>query len=271
MTQNNIRLIVSDLDGTLLNSKEKLNPDFFPILDEILRREIVFVVATGRQYHNVLEHFDPVKENIYFVTENGGLMIYRDEHLLVVDIPKTSIFELIQTAKNRDNAFTVLCGEKSAYIESSQSELFSLAKRYYNKLEIVDDFHTIQNDRFLKLSFYDPSDVRQTLYPTFTHFEDEFRVVVSGANWLDISSKKATKGAAIEIIQQKLGISPAQTMVFGDFMNDYEMMLKGEHSYAMKNAIDEIKQVSRHIAPSNDDNGVLQVLNNFLFNIPVTL
>lgn len=266
MTQNNIRLIVSDLDGTLLNSKEKLNPDFFPILDEIRRRDIVFVVATGRQYHNVLEHFESVKDNIYFITENGGLMVYRDEHLLVVDIPKKSIFDLTNTAKEINNAFTVLCGEKSAYIESSHSELFTLAKRYYNKLEIVDNFNTIKNDRFLKLSFYDPSDVRESLYPIFNHFEEEFRVVVSGANWLDISNKKATKGAALEKIQQKLNISPAQTMVFGDFMNDYEMMLKGEHSYAMENAIDEIKQVSRYIAPSNDEYGVLQILNKLLYN-----
>ena len=77
---------------------------------------------------------------------------------------------------------------------------------------------------------------------------------------MDISRKGADKGAALELIQRKLGISSEETMVFGDQMNDAEMMRQARFSYAVA----EIRAMAAFEAPSNQENGVMQVLGKLL-------
>jgi hypothetical protein len=83
---------------------------------------------------------------------------------------------------------------------------------------------------------------------------------VSGDVWLDVMRKGVTKGSAIRRVQEKLGISKSECMAFGDFMNDYDMMKECEESYAMENAHPELKAICKHIAPSNDDDGVMKTI-----------
>ena len=77
---------------------------------------------------------------------------------------------------------------------------------------------------------------------------------------MDIVPKGTNKGTAIAKMQAMLGISPKETMAFGDQMNDFEMINQAYHSYAMDNAIDKIKQIARYTAPSNNEFGVVSTL-----------
>ena len=85
-------------------------------------------------------------------------------------------------------------------------------------------------------------------------------IAKSGKHTIDINSNSFNKGIALEIIQNKLGIKYEETMVFGDFLNDYEMMDKAYYSYAMENAHPKLKQKARFVAPKNTDNGVIKVI-----------
>ena len=96
------------------------------------------------------------------------------------------------------------------------------------------------------------------------HFGDSHQVVVSAKIWLDVMNAEASKGAAIKHLQQTLGFSHEQTMSFGDYLNDLEMLKESYHSYAMENAHDTIKQTARFRAPSNRENGVLEVIKDKL-------
>ncbi|MGL5317497.1 MAG: HAD family hydrolase, partial [Bacteroidales bacterium] len=94
----------------------------------------------------------------------------------------------------------------------------------------------------------------------FKSWEDRVLVKVSGKIWLDISTKQANKGRAIECLQKHLGITAQETMVFGDYLNDLEMMQSAYYSYAMQNAHPELKAVSRFETDSNEEDGVVKVL-----------
>ena len=83
---------------------------------------------------------------------------------------------------------------------------------------------------------------------------------------MDIIPKNSSKGTSIKKIQKMLNITDKETMAFGDQMNDFDMLNSAYYSYAMDNAIDEVKQICRFSAPSNNDYGVVQVLKEF-FNI----
>ena len=80
---------------------------------------------------------------------------------------------------------------------------------------------------------------------------------VSGAT---VTTKGITKGAALRELQERMGITPAETMAFGDYDNDITMLQCAEFSYAMENASDRVKLQARHTAPANTKNGVVRVL-----------
>ncbi|WP_416173829.1 HAD-IIB family hydrolase, partial [Clostridium perfringens] len=75
----------------------------------------------------------------------------------------------------------------------------------------------------------------------YNEYRDKLQVTVSGEIWLDITAKGVNKGVAINKIQDMLGISHKETMVFGDYLNDLEMMGSAYYSYAMENAHDDLK------------------------------
>ena len=91
-------------------------------------------------------------------------------------------------------------------------------------------------------------------------------VVVSGSVWIDINNKGINKGDAVKKLQKDLNISYDETMVFGDYLNDAEMMASCNHSYAVANAHEEIKKMAKFIAPSNKKNGVLSTIENVILN-----
>jgi hydroxymethylpyrimidine pyrophosphatase-like HAD family hydrolase len=88
--------------------------------------------------------------------------------------------------------------------------------------------------------------------------------VVSGRHWVDVMNLSANKGEGIRHLQQALGITAAQTMVFGDFLNDLEMMDAAEYSFAMENAHPELRARARYLAPSNAENGVVRTISSVL-------
>ena len=89
---------------------------------------------------------------------------------------------------------------------------------------------------------------------------ETFKVSLSGHEWVDIMNLTVNKGEAIRLIQKKYDISYEETMAFGDYLNDYEMMKSCYYSYAMKNAHEDLKEICRFEAPSNDENGVIKTI-----------
>jgi len=96
------------------------------------------------------------------------------------------------------------------------------------------------------------------------HLEKELQVKVSGANWVDIADYRANKGEAVKLLQNKLGVGVRETMVFGDFNNDLEMMDRAYFSYAMENAHQNVKMAARFHTKSNNEGGVEHILEELI-------
>ncbi len=264
MNQSDIRLVVTDMDGTLLNSKHELGASFFEVFEELKARGIHFVAASGRQYFNLEKTLFAIKDDITFAAENGSFIMQQNEEIHAQPIDHNTVFELVEIARTLPGAHIVLCGKKKAYVENSDPEFLKNLMLYFERFEIVPDLLDVKNDDFLKFTVCDLAGTEVHSYPHFENYSTDFQVKVSGPIWLDISHKLANKGHAIHILQQRFGVTPNQTMVFGDYFNDVEMLQQAYHSYAMENAHPEVKKIARFIAPSNDDNGVVMVLKNML-------
>lgn len=266
--EKDIKLIVSDMDGTLLQPGGVLDQRFFDLYEKMKERKIVFCAASGRQYYNLISIFDKIKDEIYFIAENGTLVRFKEQELLVSDIEKRFLGQIIDEVRAIERAYPVLCGKRSAYIERRDNpdfeEFAAQGAKYYNRCEVVDDLKMIVDDEILKVAVFDFVGSTENCWKYLEHFNDQLKVVISGPFWLDISAKIANKGVGLELVQKRLGVSADQTMIFGDQMNDYEMMTLGKYSYAVENAVDQVKAVANFRAKANTQNGVIEVLEQLL-------
>lgn len=264
MEYSKIRLIVSDMDGTLLNSKHEVSPEFVKIFKELQERDIKFAVASGRQYYSLRERMEEVKEDLIYIAENGAIVMYRDEELHMVPMEKDLAHEIIQAVRQLDNKYLVLCGKKQAYIEKTDPEFMEPFLNHYEKYEVVDDLLKVEDDVFLKLTVCDLSGAEENSLPHLKHFEDRLQVKLSGEIWVDFNAQNAQKGNALKAVQEQLNIKEEETVAFGDYLNDIELFQHSRYSYAMKNAHAEVKAVATHCAGSNDELGVENVLQELL-------
>ncbi|HEX8575263.1 MAG TPA: HAD family hydrolase [Flavobacterium sp.] len=259
-----IKLVVTDMDGTLLRTNNSLPDDFWEVEQKLFEKGVLFAVASGRQFYNLIAVFDAIKDRTLFLAENGAYIFYKGKVIFTNPLDKKAVIDFVHIGRKIDNAFLVLSGQNSAYVESSNQKLLDVLSKHINKLEIVDDLTTVE-DVFLKLSVCDFNTSETNSYHYFKHLENDFKVAVSGAIWLDITNLTATKGAAIQTIQKQFGISFEETMVFGDFMNDFEMMQTAKFSYAMKNAHPEIKNIANFITTlDNNENGVTETIKEMI-------
>ena len=254
-----VKLIVSDMDGTLLDNEHRINSEFWETFEELKKRKIIFSAASGRQYYNLLEKFDLIKDDIIFIAENGTYVVKNNEELFSNTMDKKEAAELIKIGREIEGAYLVLCGKKAAYIEDQDARLIEEVEKYYHKYEVVEDIMKV-DDEVLKVTLCDFKGSEDNSYTYYMDYTDSFKVTVSGKIWLDIVNKTANKGVAIEKVQEILGISSKETMAFGDYLNDVEMVQNAGHGYAMENAHPELKKAAKFIAKSNEENGVVETI-----------
>lgn len=256
-----IKLIASDMDGTLLDSNGMLNESFYPTFSKLRKKGITFVAASGRQYHNLVKTFENVKDDIIFAAENGTYIVQNGKELYSNCISSDIIPELCLLAKKLTNCYILLCGKKASYLQCKNEFVIDEVKKYFENVEIVSDFTNI-NDEFLKFTLCDFNGANDNSYTIFNEkYKDKLKVVTSGDIWLDIMNKDANKGVAIKFLQSMLNISPDETMAFGDYYNDLEMLRSCKYSYAMENAVEAVKKASNFLTTTNDNNGVVLAIN----------
>ncbi|KUJ52203.1 Cof-type HAD-IIB family hydrolase [Chryseobacterium sp. JAH] len=262
---NDIRLIVTDMDGTFLNSEHQVSPEFPEIYEELKKRNILFVPASGRQMLGITKYFGDKENEMAFIAENGGYMIYKNEELFVDKLEEQYVAEIINTIREISGATVVVSGKKRAYYETENQEFIDYIAQFYTGNQKLDDLTFALDDSIFKIAVYHPEGSEEHLYPALEKFQKyNLEVVVSGKYWLDIMNKDINKGNALEKLQKTLNITPKQTMVFGDYMNDIEMLKKAEYSYAMENAHPSVKEAAKFEAASNNNFGVLKTIKSYL-------
>lgn len=261
-----IKLIATDMDGTLLDESGKLPKDFFQVFNKLKEIGVKFVIASGRPYYTLYENFKPISDELYYICDNGSCIAEENEKPKVEVMDKKDIEEIVKLCENIPNTTLILCGVKGAYHVPCEEKFLSEIDKYYIKKYVVDDLLNIEDDIF-KITVCDLSVSANNSYPIINEkYGDKLKVVVSGQLWVDINNKDVNKGSALEQIQKDENISPEETMVFGDFYNDIEMLQKAHYSFVMENANDDMKQYGNFIAESNRKNGVIKAIEKYVLN-----
>ena len=261
---NMIKLIVSDIDGTLVNNQKEIPNSFWEVFKIIEQKGILFCAASGRQLQSLHELFAPIKERIAYAPDNGASLIYWGKTLFERPIAFTSFFPILRTCNEIQQIGVALCGKKSAYVKTDDEWIFDEIARHYPAHTRVTNFAAIDDDIF-KITVCDRGISRFNSYQYLKQYSNEFNVVVSGEIWLDITGKDVNKGDAIAHLQSQLNITPEETVVFGDHLNDVELIQQATYSYAMLNAQEELKALANYVTEyDNNHAGVVRTLEKLL-------
>lgn len=262
-----IRLIVTDMDGTLLDDAKRMPPQLWTVLDLLRERGVLFSPASGRQYATLAREFARARDGMVFIAENGTYVVRDGVELSSDPLTPGVATRIVRTVRelvaSGADVGAVVCGKRSAYVERADEPFLAEVRKYYVQHRVVEDVTAVDDD-ILKVALFDFGAVERTTAPALAPFAGTHQVVISGAHWVDVMNRTADKGAAVRRLQRELDITPAQTMVFGDYLNDLEMLDTADWSFAMANAHPDILARARHVAPSNNDNGVLRTISRVL-------
>src|SRR5699024_8758255 len=131
------------------------------------------------------------------------------------------------------------------------------------QIKKVAHFNDI-TDEFVKITVHDPSlscfETREKLSPFF----DSAYIVASDASWIDITNAGVHKGTTVKQLQCLLGVTPEETMAFGDGYNDLELMGQATYGFAVRNAVSELKDAANFITRTNEEDAVMNTILQIL-------
>ncbi|MDD2970745.1 MAG: HAD family hydrolase [Lachnospiraceae bacterium] len=266
-----IKLIASDIDGTLVpDGSGEINAEIYDVIRKLREKGVVFTAASGRQFSSIEHLFHPIAKEIYYITDGGAVLRDYDTIYSVSTIDTDMAREMAEEIIAIPECEVTLCGEKFTYVLDKETEMAHwLSDSYHFKVrEIASIYETPEDDPLIKVSLYHKTAAEEKAAPHFIpKWQDKLQMSCAGVMWIDCIHKHASKGAKLKELQKKLGITPEETMVFGDNINDLEMMESAGYSVAIGNARPEVKAKANFIADRNVNDGVLKVLKKLLLTL----
>lgn len=252
-----IKLIVTDLDGTLLKrGSQSLDPSTLALIDQLKKQGILFAAASGRQYPNMRRLFDYVGDDLYYICENGSIILHKEEEYCKKTMPKELSIALIEDILAVDGAEALISGARTSYLMPKTESFYNrMANIVKNDVTIVKDIHTVEED-FIKISMYMAGYERvpEEINNRFREkYGNDLLATDSGNGWLDFVPKGSSKGTAVAYLMEQLGIESDEVMIFGDHENDISMLTLTDHSYIMAHSNDYMKQYAKQECTTVDE------------------
>ena len=269
-----IRVIATDMDGTLLDPKGQLDlPRLEKILDKLDQRGIRFVIATGNEIHRMRQLLGHLAERVVLVVANGARIFEHNELLQAQTWDEDMVDKALAHFKGREcqDQFVVTAmnggfvKKGTVFTELDKFMTPEMIEKLYQRMNFVDEFDSSLFGGVLKMSMVVGEErLDSVLQEVNDLFDGRVRAVSSGYGCIDILQDGIHKAWGLEELLKRWNLKPEQIMAFGDSENDIEMLEMAGISYAMENAEETVKRVATKVAPANSQAGVYQVLENWL-------
>lgn len=284
-----IKLIASDMDGTLLNAQMQISPENIKAIKYAQKMGVEFLVSTGRTRNEALPLLQKANLNTGYININGA-QVYDSEGDLVIEKPifRDKALAVINILKKSGFYFEVVSGEhvysdsRIRRISNVSDLLVDLNKHLSLKNVVsfaggsdqvlnvifVESFNQLFEDpnfKVMKFVVFDPAGPR-----AFNKIRQEIKKIgglvgtASSSTNLEINNESAQKGIALLDYGKAKNISPNEIMAIGDNFNDESMIKMAGIGVAMENAVPEIKNLASFITKNNNDSGVANAIYSFI-------
>ena len=275
-----IKLIASDMDGTLLNDDHMISEENLKAIRKAQEMGRHFTIVTGRDYGAVKSYLEECNLKCECILSNGAE--YRDVNGNIIEsvyMNKESVkiaFDIlseaglcIQLMTNNGSYITNKESDKKAIIDRfklfnptmTEEEVKKFVAKFHKErgMKEIDNIYEIleSNVEVLKIVTFDNDEkLIAALKDKLRESTSDLAVASTFSNDIEISDIKAQKGLILAKTIKKMGIDKSEVIVLGDSFNDYSMFTEFENSYAMENAIPEIKEIAKYITDTNNNDGV---------------
>lgn len=249
-----IEYIASDLDGTLITyDMQAPDPDVFDLILKLKEKGVRFIAASGRQYQSMRKMFEPIKDDISYICENGSLCIHDGKTIARGQIDRELGLRIIDAGREYGDCHLLLSCESRHYTDSKDPVFINHMRNViHNEIEAVEDLHDIQ-EPFLKLAIADFHGTDRLAPFLQSRFSSEIRTVTAGKIWVDFLAPNADKGTALKALLAHLHIPAENGMAFGDQQNDIEMLKFAGAGYAMASAAPGVSDYADYVTDSVTD------------------
>lgn len=251
-----IRLIASDMDGTLLDEHGEVPSETYDLILALREKGVHFAASSGRRFDRLCQFFAPVRDKMDFVAANGaqvyvdGELVDREvfSHLGIRRLAKTvGKFESLHMALFDDEK-SFLLDDEDKFVREIDKDLPNAERIWYLPGPDVN---------ILKISIYcEDGHVMDYAYALSRELGDEFLFAPSGTHWIDALQRGVNKATGIEQVMAHHGITRDEVMAFGDSMNDYEIIRFVGTGCAMANGRPALKAVANRVIGYNYDQAV---------------
>ncbi|MBL4933435.1 Cof-type HAD-IIB family hydrolase [Clostridium paridis] len=284
------KLILTDMDGTFLNSEHELSEENIKAVKRAQEKGVLFGIVSGRPYKLIKPFVQEHNFNCYAVALNGA-QIYNEEFDIISEnyIDNDSVYEAIKIYEEEDILYQIYTSNETLCkpLGNHEKEFINLAEEYSSDKEeiakIVEDMkkHTygnslivediidyikVNNLKVCKMEVKSSSAEKLAIIKDKIGKIEDISITSSYKNNLEFVHKSVDKGSALEQLGEKLGVNPKEIIAIGDNLNDLGMIKAAGLGVAMGNAIDELKEQANFVTVSNDEHGVAQVIDKFILN-----
>ena len=269
-----IRVIATDMDGTLLDTKGQLElPRLEKILDKLDQRGIRFVIATGNEIHRMRQLLGHLAERVVLVVANGARIFENNELIQAQTWDDAMVDRALARFRGREcqDQFVVTAmnggfvKKGTVFTELDKFMTPEMIEKLYQRMNFVDEFDSSLFGGVLKMSMVVGEErLDSVLQEVNDLFNGHVRAVSSGYGCIDILQDGIHKAWGLVELLKRWNLKPEQIMAFGDSENDIEMLELAGISFAMENAEESVKRVATKVAPANSQAGVYKVLENWL-------
>ncbi|MEL7158349.1 MAG: Cof-type HAD-IIB family hydrolase [Actinomycetota bacterium] len=265
----NLRLVASDLDGTLLSGDSRLAPRTIEALQQTAAQGVEVVAVTGRSHRTCVELLRPAECIRWAICSNGATVWDFEAEDVVVRRPLDN-GQVVGVLAAVEQAFPTAglsweTGTGHYVTEQWITARRAVDPRFRNRLDLPPVTFDFDHGEVLKLMLaHDELITFDWLDALRPHLSDDLSISTSGATFVEVTRADANKGDALADLCRMLGIGPEATVAFGDHANDLPMLAWAGRSYAMANADDSVLAVADAVAPPHHEDGVAQVLEGLL-------
>lgn len=240
-----IRLIASDVDGTLLKRGEnEISQEAFDVINAVSDKGVLFVVASGRPYCELKHLFEPVMDKIALVCSDGALTVYHGKNVTKSSMDRNKAEALLQDVEKKQDCEFLVYGEFIAYMKPKEEAYDKkIRKTCFNNVNVINTFKNIGED-YLKIGIYNKKGISCVEDYFLNKWSKDFEVIYSANEWLEFTAPGVNKSVGIEALMQKFGIKKEETIAFGDSYNDIGMFNTVGKGYAMNTSKEVLKKIA---------------------------
>lgn len=251
-----IKLIASDMDGTLLDERSQVPPETFDLIRALRDRGVRFAASSGRRYDRLCRFFEPVRDEMDFVASNGA-QVYAEGRLIDREVySHLGIMRLARTVAMFPCLHLALFDRSKSFLLDDEDKFVREVDKDLQNVERIGNLPPADVSIIKASVFCDDGAVMDYAYVLERELGDEFVFAPSGSSWIDAMQRGVSKATGIQQIMDHYGIAPDEVMAFGDSMNDYEIIRLVGHGCAMANGRAALRAVADRVVGCNRDHAV---------------